>query len=274
MPPITVSLTSISSRIDQLDRVIASLLAQSLLPDRIMLVLSNEPFLLDKGVREDMLSPALRQLAANGALDIIFDANTGPYRKLLPALRRHAGEQRLIVTADDDIIYPPHWLSGLLETHRRHGCIVAYRCRAIAVEAGRFLPYSRWRLIPGEGDAFGEVPPHLHGLFTIGTGVRGILYDSRFFTDLPLLDELRALAPRQDDLAFKAATMCAGIRTVLVDDDQLRQPFGSRRALGTVTAESDTLFHLNKKQNDGAWARLMTHLEARGLFRLGEALAQ
>lgn len=239
-----------------------------------MLVISEEPYLLDEGIRPEMLPPGLRQLSAEGALDIIWTGNTGPYRKLLPALHHHAGEPRLIVTADDDMIYPAHWLAGLIETHRRHGCIVAYRCRAIAVEAGRFLPYSRWRLLPGEGDAFGEVPAHLHGLFTIGTGVRGILYDTRFFTDLPLLDELRALAPRQDDLAFKAATMCAGIRTVLVDDDLPRRPFGSRQALGAAIAESDTLFHLNKKQNDGAWARLMAHLEARGLFRLGETLAQ
>lgn len=67
--------------------------------------------------------------------------------------------------------------------------------------------------------------------------------------------------------------MGAGSRTVPVDDDQPRQPFGSRRALGAVTTESGTLLHLNKKQNDGARARPMAHLKAPGLFRLEETLA-
>lgn len=236
-----------------------------------MLALSEEPFMLDQGVRQDMLSMGLRQLAADGCLDIVFVENTGPYRKLLPALRCHAGEERLIVTVDDDMIYPPHWLAGLVETYRRRRCVVAYRCRAMAIAAGSFLPYSKWRLLPSEPDAFGEAPPEHHALFTLATGVRGILYDARFLADLDLLDELRALAPGQDDLAFKAATMCAGIGTVLVDDDLSCHRFGPR--LAGPDSESETLFHQNKKRNDAAWGRLTQHLERRGLFRLAETLA-
>nr|WP_256437618.1 glycosyltransferase family A protein [Roseococcus sp. SDR] len=273
MPPLTICLTSIRSRIAHVDRVVHSLLAQTPAPDHIMLVLSQEPYLLDEGVDPDALPPALRQLSAEGRLELVLAPNTGPYRKLLPALHRFAGQERLIVTVDDDIVYPPHWLAGLVETYRRRRCVVAWRCRGIAVAEGRFQPYSRWRLLPAEGDAFGELPPKLHGLFTIGTGFHGVLYDTRFFTDLPLLEELRELAPRQDDLAFKAATMCAGIPTALVESDLPRLSFGRRLGEPGAEAESGTLFHLNKKQNDGAWGRLMSRLEARGLFRLSDVLA-
>lgn len=272
IPPVTISLTSISSRIGQVEPVIRSLLEQSPAPDHVMLVISQEPYLLDEGIPLEALPLGVRQLWAEGRLELVYAPNTGPYRKLLPALRRYAGEERLIVTADDDMIYPRHWLAGLVETYRRHRCVVAHRCRAIAVEDGRFLPYARWPLLPAGPDAFGALPPDLRGLFTIATGVRGVLYNNRFFPDLELLEELRALAPRQDDLAFKAVTMSAGIPTVLVDANLERGTFGPH--LNSPEVKSDSLFRANRKQNDVAWARLMAGLEERGLFRLGEVLAR
>lgn len=272
LPPVTISLTSIRSRIGQVDRVVQSLLTQSPAPDHVMLVISQEPYLLDEGIQPEALPSGLRQLWAEGRVELVYAPNTGPYRKLLPALRRYAGQERLIVTVDDDMIYPQQWLAGLLETYRRHRCVVAHRCRAIAVEGGRFLPYSRWPVLPAGADAFGALPPALTGLFTIATGFRGVLYNTRFFPDLDLLETLRALAPRQDDLAFKAATIAAGVPTVLVDPDLKRGPFGDR--LSPPEAKDETLFQANRKQNDAAWGRLMAHLEERGLFRLEEALAR
>lgn len=272
LPPVTISLTSISSRIGQVDRVVQSLLAQSPAPDHVMLVISQEPYLLDEGIQPEALPFGLRQLWAEGRVELVYAPNTGPYRKLLPALRRYAGQERLIVTVDDDMIYPQHWLAGLIETYRRHRCVVAHRCRAMAVEGGRFLPYSRWSLLPAESNAFGEVPSALTGLFTIATGFRGVLYNTRFFTDLDLLEKLRELAPRQDDLAFKAVTMAAGIPTVAVDADLERAAFGRR--LSPPDAKDETLYHANRKQNDVAWARLMAHLGERGLFRLEDVLGR
>lgn len=272
LPPLTISLTSIRSRIGQVDRVVQSLLAQSPPPDDVMLVISQEPYLLDEGIQPEALPSGLRQLWAEGRLELVYAPNTGPYRKLLPALRRFAGQERLIVTVDDDMIYPAHWLAGLVETYRRHRCVVAHRCRAIAVEEGRFLPYARWPVLPAGPDAFGDLPPALAGLFTLATGFRGVLYNTRFFADLDLLEALRELAPRQDDLAFKAATLAAGIPTVMVEAGLERGPFGPR--LSAPDEGKDTLFHANRKENDAAWGRLMAHLAARGLFRLEEALAR
>ncbi|WP_431305212.1 methyltransferase domain-containing protein [Sediminicoccus sp. BL-A-41-H5] len=271
LPPLTISLTSIRSRIGHVDRVIRSLLAQSPAPDHVMLVLSQEPYLLDEGVPPEALPPGLRQLWAEGRFELVYAENTGPYRKLLPALRRHAGEERLIVTADDDMVYPEGWLACLVETYRRHRCVVGHRCRAIPVQGGRFLPYADWELLTAGPDIFGEVPEGQRGLFTIATGFRGILYNTRFFPDLGLIEELRALAPRQDDLAFKAAALAAGIPTVPVDRDLQRGPFAPR--LTPADGSDEALIHGNLRENDAAWGRLIAHLEARGLFRLAGVVA-
>jgi len=45
-----------------------------------------------------------------------LDDNTGPYRKLIPALRE-AEPDDLIVTADDDIFSGRDWLQGLIKAY-------------------------------------------------------------------------------------------------------------------------------------------------------------
>jgi len=264
LPPVIVALTAISSRVAQLDRVIDSLLRQSIPPAKILLAVSEEPYMLDEGVRLEMLPARLTELAIAGRLDILFVPNTGPYRKLLPALRRYAGQERLIATADDDTVYPPHWLENMVETYRKKPAVVAYRCRAMPVIAGRFLPYSQWRMLPAGPEAFAEVPPAMHPLFTLPTGVRGVLYNSAFFPDLALLERLRQAAPRQDDLAFKAAAMVAGIPVAIVEAETgVAAP-----RFGSVQIAGETLFQQNKKHNDRAWSNIMALLEAEGLFNL------
>lgn len=266
LPPVTVALTTIRARLPQLPLVVGSLLRQTRAPDQILLSISAEPFMLDEGVRFADLPAALRDLAAAGRLDVLAVPNTGPYRKLLPALRQHAGSPRLVATADDDMLYAPTWLAGLLERFEAGPAVCAYRCRAMATLGGRFARYARWPLLPAGPDAHGDAPPHLHPLLTIATGVRGVLYDAAFFPDLDLLDALRALAPGQDDLAFKAASLCGGIPTALVH----RPGADAGRPKGVLPG--DTLFESNKRANDGAWNRIVGYLEAIGRFRLSDLL--
>ena len=100
--PVIVSLTSIPSRLSILDITIASLLQQSLQPERIILWLNTE----DK--------PRLpeRLLALQGdCFQIHFCEGTSSYRKLLPTLQRY--KDKVIVTCDDDMIYPANWLQHL-----------------------------------------------------------------------------------------------------------------------------------------------------------------
>ena len=63
-----------------------SLLCQSTPPLSVTLFVSHEAFLFDSGVRMEDFLGGLHELEATSAFRIAFVPNTGPYRKLVPAL--------------------------------------------------------------------------------------------------------------------------------------------------------------------------------------------
>ena len=207
--PVFVSLTTISSRLSRLSDVLNSLLSQTITPDRIILNISSEPYLLDSGIAFGDLPLAVRDLIGTGLVEIYGVRNTGPYRKLLPTLRRFSSSPFLVATADDDAIYPPLWLEGLYEAYMREKCIISYRCRVIEFRNEKVAPYTTWPLL-----GYDAPEPSSNGLksvYLLPTGVGGVFYHSRFFPDLSLLDSLRELAPKQDDLALRVATLVQNI---------------------------------------------------------------
>lgn len=246
---VDVSLTSIASRLTGLDAVIGSLLAQDHDDLRVHLHLSREPHLLDTGV--DALPEALRALAESepDRLAIHWVANTGPYRKLIPYLWHHWGQSRLVVTADDDTLYPTDWLRGLVDAHDTYGCCIAQRGHAILVRDGVPAPYRGWMRTPPERNP---------DLLLLPTGKDGVLYDTAFFPP-EVLDMPTALriAPTVDDLWFRWHLIAAGI------------PVHLRRTDYTDTlteAEIGDSLYLSYNQaggNDAAVDRLERHLRAR-----------
>ena len=208
-PPVDVSLTAIAARLDRLPEVLDSLLAQDYAPRRVHLYLSHEPHLLDAGV--PALPPALAamQAHAGGRLEVRFVPNTGPYRKLLPYLRAAGGRSRLVATADDDTLYPPDWLSGLVAGWRACRCVVGYRGHRIRIEAGAPAPYRSWMQA-----RTGPNP----GRLLLPIGKEGVLYDTAFFPDA-VLDTEAALriAPTADDLWFRWHLALNRIPVFLID---------------------------------------------------------
>lgn len=270
LPPVTISLTAIRSRIHRLEAVIQSLRAQTVRPGAIFLSISEEPFALDEGIPLSLLPEGLRRMVELGELNLLFVPNTGPYRKLMPILERAGGREFLVATADDDTLYPPDWLEGLVRTYDETRSVVAYRCRAMRVSGGRFAPYHQWHRMPVDKEAFGEVPQAQQGLFTLPTGVHGVFYNTRFFPDLDLLQRLQKIAPLQDDLTFRAATMCHGIAAVRVTEAGVFKASGKFRNAG---ADSETLFSANKSDNNQAWLAIMELLQVQGHLDIGALLA-
>ena len=150
--PVFIGLTSIRGREGALKRTLDSLLAQQLPADgrlvELHLFLSREPYLLDRGfaalpgflrrrIWRSRLGPGLR-------LQVHWTANWGPYRKLLPLLERLTPEQQaldpLLITADDDTLYPRDWLRRLVAAQERWGCVVAFRGRQMVLEQGEVCP--------------------------------------------------------------------------------------------------------------------------------------
>lgn len=252
-PQITISLTSISSRIPVLPETLRSLLRQDYPNFHIRLYLSHDSFLLDEGVAviPDAIQAVCRQ---DDRLEVRFSPNIGPYRKILPFLSEVAGRRCLIATADDDTLYPEDWLSGLYAAFREHRCVVCYRGHFMRRNGTNFAEYRTWMRR--------TIPSNLN-LFNLPTGKDGVLYDTSFF-DPAVVDYVSALrvAPTADDLWLKwhySATK--KIPTYIINDDYKMQTFEQS------DIESGLYGTYNKLGgNDAAIAGIERHFQER--FRM------
>ncbi|MFB2551039.1 hypothetical protein [Ensifer soli] len=209
---VIVSLTTIDSRIGHVGKVLKSIYEQSFSPRKIFLNISEDSFMLDKGIDKNSLPDDLIDMQNHGMIEINFTRNIGPYRKIFDAQRLYGGSFRYIVTADDDVVYPRDWLKGLVEAAAGGGhAITAYRCRAMITANGGLAPYNKWPMIRDENTGFGDVPLAQRPLFTFATGRGGILYSTDIFSDLDLLETLRQQAPAQDDVVLKFISMSQGV---------------------------------------------------------------
>lgn len=218
--PIIVSLTSIQSRLEDASLTIKSLLAQSTKADKVVLWLSKEPHLLDQGVEE--VPQSIRSLEQEG-LEIRWTKNTGPYRKLIPTAKLMNRESCLIVTADDDVLYPDHWLKGLIDEYQRNeGCVICYRGRIMSkskalnrwLTSKKLKPYMKW-LGTHEVEDKRQLGPSFE---IFPTGKDGVLYPSdKLHEELFNKSIYLNMAPTNDDIWYKAMTMITGTKVKCIE---------------------------------------------------------
>ncbi len=241
MEDVTVCLTSIASRLDGLPVVLRSLLAQTYRRLCVKIHLSRDAHLIDTGVERlpAELDELLRQHGPD-RLQVIFTRNTGPYRKLLPELRANADPDRLIVTVDDDVMYPQDAIETLVAAEKVFGCPVAFRGRRMQLTDDGIEPYRRWAK-----ERLAGVSP-----LNVPTGKDGVIYRPRYLADF-VHDEPAALevAPTADDLWFKWATVMAGYPSAILNDS-LQDSFAEIGA-GTEAAGASLYSTFNEKgKND------------------------
>jgi hypothetical protein len=236
---VIVSLTSYPARLDAAVLAIRSLLRQSEPAGRVVLTLSRAE--LD----EPRLPSRLTALQTQGLELIWVDQDIRSYKKLVPILQHEPGA--VIVTADDDTLYPRWWLARLLDAHReRPGTILAHRAHEIRVAAdGQPLPYLQW------GHASLATPSE----HVFPTGAGGILYPPGSLSDEALDTELALeLCPTADDIWFWMAGRLAGTARGVVSDRFREFPTirGSQRA---------ALMEVNVQgaQNDAQLTRSLEH---------------
>ena len=129
--PIYCAWSPLPLRIGKVHLTIQSILRQSRPADRILLWLSKEEF-----PEEAQLPANLLRLKEKG-LDIRFCDNIRSFKKVFYTAQEF--ENDVIVTADDDALYPENWLEGLWDTHEKYpGCVCCYRAH---------LKAEGWRLI-------------------------------------------------------------------------------------------------------------------------------
>lgn len=209
--PITISLTTIRARLPTLHLTLESLAQQSYPNLTIRLYVSRDAFLLDEGI--DALPDACTSVIKAYAprIEVYFVRNIGSYRKLVPLLEERLGQSSLVVTADDDTLYPPNWVSDLYFHYRLQNCIVCYRGHQMAYDASGWTGYRSWMRRPLGAS---------RSLLNLPTGKDGVLYNTIFFHP-DVLDMQRgvALARTVDDLWFKWHSAILGVPVFMIHND-------------------------------------------------------
>lgn len=220
---LVVSLTSFPARFADLHLTIRSLLRQSVRPDRVILWISPS--------YRPQLTRELLELAEQELL-IMDHEDIGPATKLVPALKAFPDD--FIVTADDDLYYPPDWLSVLVSRHdQARPAVVARRAHIVKTDpAGLCMPYRQWER---DTDRLASTGP---GEYLFPTGVGGVLYPPGCF-DPRVLDEanLARLCANADDVWFFWMARLAGCR-------QIRTP-GEFRIINWPGSQKIGLHHGN-----------------------------
>jgi hypothetical protein len=188
---VVISLTSIPSRLSTLHLTIKSLLNQNISFEKVVLWLHQDI--------KSNLPRALEKLQGP-RFEIHYSETTEPHRKLVETLKIHP--DRVIVTCDDDMMYPEDWLARLLGSwSHTPDDIVAHRCRKIRIKNREILPYKTWHSEP-QGET---------SLQTLALGWGGVLFPPGSL-DARVLDRdsYMRLCPNADDLWYKAMAMLKG----------------------------------------------------------------
>ncbi len=208
---VIVSLTCTSYRFSTIHKVLDSIMNQSYEPTEIHLYLSKEAYLLDQGVKPADFSPELNKiLKKNPKIKVFFTENNGPYRKILPTLRKHLKQDCLIITADDDVLYPFDWIERLVAKYRMNNVkVVAHRGRRIAYN-GQVLPYNNMPIISSHHKPHLVSDDHI-----MPTGNHGILYHTRYFDERIFDQQFLSLCPTADDVWLHFFTLSLGFSAIM-----------------------------------------------------------
>ena len=199
---VIVSLTSFPERIDKVYLTINTLLRQSVLPNKIILWLAKSQF-KDPGYIPKNLSSLEGNL-----FEIRYCEDLKSYKKIFYTAQEYYDD--IIVTVDDDTLYPENWLENLIKTYLDYpDCVCCYRAHKIVSKSGKTLPYMQWLgLSPDQkGPDFSLIP----------IGVGGILYPPYFFENVDFdYRKISELCPTSDDLWLKALAILNGYKAVKV----------------------------------------------------------
>lgn len=197
-----ISLTSYPKRINYIHIVVKSLLSQNERNIKIILWLAHEEFL----EKEKSLPVELKNLIGE-KFHIEWCDNLFSYKKLIPALIKY--KDKIIITADDDVIYPNNWLSLLLNSYLEDPfSIHCHRGHQIKLENQHIINYKRW-------------PKRIYtdkALFSnFITGVGGVLYPpNSLYSDVFNSNIFLKLCKYGDDIWFWAMSVLNNTKIKIV----------------------------------------------------------
>jgi len=210
--PIYVSLTSIFQNQDLLIKTLKSIKNQTLKPDKVFCYLSEDPYLLDTGFSNKIISNLELKnfINENKEFEIVWVKNTGSYRKLLPLLKEKWNEDCIIITIDDDAIYDSNLIETAIDSYNENKCVVGFRGFTPKINEIKDFNYTKRDNIKER---------HKYNFLT---GLGSILYKPSFFhkTGEVIFDESIYLkyCNKQDDIWFYILRIMNKIDSVIILD--------------------------------------------------------
>jgi hypothetical protein len=200
-----VSLTTVKQNEARVVETLQSIAAQTQLPDKCFVFLSETPYLLDSGFANGTIgSPLLEFIKSNPLFDLRWCLNTGPFRKLLPLLEEKFDENCLIVTIDDDTVYTARLLEKIVGDFNRYKCCISNWALTLRHNGDiRELNYENF------------VRPISNYLYNFHLGKGGVAYHPSFFDKTRNImfddDLIKKMCPTNDDVWFNFMRIANGI---------------------------------------------------------------
>lgn len=205
---IIVSLTTHGRRLYEVYLGIESIMQGSVKPSRVVLWLS-------KDLHASTLPQSLLNQISRG-LVVQYTDDIGPYTKLVPALKKYPDS--VIVTIDDDILYPYDTLEMLVSAYRKQPkCIIANRVMDIALDnQGHPTSLPTWKEL--------EVKDRVSKL-NFFEGVGAVLYPPHCFTD-DVFDQsvFTEICPTADDVWFNCMALLSKTSVITANHHYSRFP--------------------------------------------------
>lgn len=214
-PRIIASLTSYPPRIGGVHVAIQSLLAQRMLPDKIVLWLCEQDF----PNKEKDLPQSLLEMRSHDVVIRWVPENLKPHKKYFWALQEYQDD--IVILFDDDLVYPNTCIAELMAMHERFPkAIAATRTHMIMFnDDGSLKPYDQWIY---------EAPAHYPEL--VGKPSMRLFATTGFGTLFPPhilpqqtfdVEAIRESALNADDIWLKVMEVAGRIPVVAATTNQL-----------------------------------------------------
>ena len=198
---VIVSMTSYPARFNNIYLCLKSILLQDHKPDRIIVWLGSDT--KESDLTKGMLS--LKEYGVEYRFDKELDLK--PHKKYIYAIQEFPDD--IVITVDDDSVYPSTTVSSLLKNYEKHpNAVSARRVHLMTYDKeGKLLPYREWKY-------------EYRGLKTesddlVAVGVGGVLYPPHIFDERAFdTDRIQELCLGADDIWLKCMELLRGVKVV------------------------------------------------------------
>lgn len=259
MHRVVISFTSYPVRIKAIDKVLDSIVKQTILPDKIILFLSLEQFY---GYDE---FPDFTRYKKYGFEICWCKGDLKSHKKYYYVMQQYPDD--IIITIDDDIYYKKTMIEELLTYHKVYPeAVITRRAHLITwTQNENIAPYEKWYK---ETLRYVGIPR----MDLVSTGCSGVLYPPHIFKPEIFNKEIfLEKAPYADDIWLKVMELYSEIPVVLANQfftDRVLEEYSSSGLYCNQNADggNDIQFHalLDAYNSDGNENTLIKRLAADG----------